>query len=263
MTQALFEFSKAAPEALEKIKKHGFVFDNTEGDRWQKLAFSLYSTLVEITFQSETLIENYEAEVDPEGHASRPAAERICEPLPARSAPEPKAKGPSPNSSPSLPAPRDNSALLCRAAHGIRNMVDTELPIHAERCLELARQLLDEAKRTAPHLPDLREVKKPRVFVSTFEVSAGLAALPAPGEALRDIAQDFATHGKHRPDIVPTRGMYQKLEAALASLTPQADTPFWFCEEDRCMDRLPVGTRFCAKHAPSHPESDGEKGIQA
>lgn len=86
-----------------------------------------------------------------------------------------------PPGTPAAPAAlRDNSTLLCRAAHGIRNMVDTELPIHAERCLELARQLLDEAKRTDPHLPDLREVKKPRVFISAFEVAAGLAA-PSPG----------------------------------------------------------------------------------
>lgn len=96
MTQGLFEFSKAAPEALAKIQKHGFVFDGS-GGRWEKLAFTLYSSLVEISFQSEMLIENYEAEVDPEGHAARPEGERLCESMPmARSAPEAKPKGPTP-----------------------------------------------------------------------------------------------------------------------------------------------------------------------
>lgn len=47
------EFSKEAPKrALAMMEREGFVFDNLD-DRWQKLAFSLYTMLVESAGESE------------------------------------------------------------------------------------------------------------------------------------------------------------------------------------------------------------------
>ena len=50
------------PEALDTIKKHGFVFDNLD-DRWQKLAFSLYTDLVELSHDATHILE---VEAEPE-----------------------------------------------------------------------------------------------------------------------------------------------------------------------------------------------------
>jgi len=44
------------PEALAIIKKHGVVFDDLE-DRWQKLAFTLYTDIVELSRDAEHILE--------------------------------------------------------------------------------------------------------------------------------------------------------------------------------------------------------------
>jgi arginine/lysine/ornithine decarboxylase len=88
MTQALFEFSRKPKDIQAIMRKHGIVIDNLD-DKMQKFAFTLYTDIVEIAHQSAMLLENYQAEVDPEGHAAKPESERMCESMPsARRAPE-------------------------------------------------------------------------------------------------------------------------------------------------------------------------------
>ena len=59
------EVIEAQPRALEMIRRNGFVFetqlDKPDGDRspaelWEKLAFSLYSNLCELTNGAELLL---------------------------------------------------------------------------------------------------------------------------------------------------------------------------------------------------------------
>jgi len=50
---------KFQPDALKKIKRNNFIFDNLE-DPWQKLAFTLYTNLCEIESKSRQLFEDVE-----------------------------------------------------------------------------------------------------------------------------------------------------------------------------------------------------------
>jgi hypothetical protein len=58
--EELIEFAQWAqtlqPQALEKIKTHGFVFDDLD-DPWQKLAFTLYSTICQVKDKAQGLFE--------------------------------------------------------------------------------------------------------------------------------------------------------------------------------------------------------------
>lgn len=47
--------AKRPAEIVEMLRREGFVFDNLE-DRWQKLAFSLYTAIVELGSESESLM---------------------------------------------------------------------------------------------------------------------------------------------------------------------------------------------------------------
>lgn len=46
-------------EELEKLRHNGFVFDNLE-DRWQKLAFTFYSDIAELSMLAENLLKEEE-----------------------------------------------------------------------------------------------------------------------------------------------------------------------------------------------------------
>lgn len=56
----LIEFAQWAqglqPQALEKIQKHGFVFDDPD-DRWQKLTLTLYTSLCEVKDRAQAMFE--------------------------------------------------------------------------------------------------------------------------------------------------------------------------------------------------------------
>ena len=43
-------------EEQEKIRANGFVFDDLD-DRWQKLAFTFYSDIAEMSMQAKALLE--------------------------------------------------------------------------------------------------------------------------------------------------------------------------------------------------------------
>ena len=47
--------------ALDKIRRNDFVFDNLD-DRWQKLAFTLYTMLVEESDRAGSLLDRIEEE---------------------------------------------------------------------------------------------------------------------------------------------------------------------------------------------------------
>ena len=53
------------PEAVEIIRKHGFIFDNLD-DKWQKLAFSFYSDLSEINWGVKAMYDKVDM-IDQEG----------------------------------------------------------------------------------------------------------------------------------------------------------------------------------------------------
>ena len=47
------------PDALKLIKKHKLVF-STNGDKWQKLAFTLYTDLLELNVMGKQLFGDYD-----------------------------------------------------------------------------------------------------------------------------------------------------------------------------------------------------------
>ena len=57
MLEAHGKHSTVAEEALAIIKRENYVFDNIDNDRWQKLAFTLYSVLVDIQARSRSEVE--------------------------------------------------------------------------------------------------------------------------------------------------------------------------------------------------------------
>ena len=56
MLEGLEEVAKQPDKAVEIMKREGFVIDNLE-DRWQKLAFTFYTMLVESSGNAKALIE--------------------------------------------------------------------------------------------------------------------------------------------------------------------------------------------------------------
>lgn len=47
--------TKRPKEALDMMEREGFVFDNLD-DRWQKLAFTLYTTIVDASGKAEAVL---------------------------------------------------------------------------------------------------------------------------------------------------------------------------------------------------------------
>lgn len=55
MYAELDRVAKRPADIVEMLRREGFVFDNLD-DRWQKLAFSLYTAIVELGSESENLM---------------------------------------------------------------------------------------------------------------------------------------------------------------------------------------------------------------